>query len=135
MDPIALSAAAVAMLAPYLHKLGESAAEAVGEGIPEAAGKVFRWMREKFAGTPQASASLELAMAEPDDADNRKMLEIALAKRLKTEPGLVDELAALLPPEVRQSVAQTASASGGSGIAQVAGRGNTVSVNRRGGSD
>jgi hypothetical protein len=34
MDPITLSAAAVAVLAPYLPKLAESAAEKIGEEVP-----------------------------------------------------------------------------------------------------
>jgi hypothetical protein len=89
-------------------------------------GKVYRWLRDKFVGSPVAAASLDQAAAQPGDAGSREMLELALAQRLKAEPGLADELFALLPPEVQQSVTQTASASGGAAVAQVAGHGNTT---------
>ena len=71
-------------------------------------------------------------MAEPGDEGSREMLELALAQRLKAEPRLAEELYALLPPEVQQSVTQTATASGGSAVAQVAGSGNTTHVSTGG---
>ena len=115
---------AVSFLGGLLAKKAKAMA---GKGLDAASEQVMSWLRDKLKSPAQAGALLEFT-DDPAAEDGQTMLRAALAARLKGEPGLAEELAALLraagasPP----TVGQTATASGGSTVIQIAGDGNKV---------
>lgn len=132
MDPITLTAlatTAVATLSPYLVKMGESAAETLGESSVEGAGKLLGWMKSKLTGRAQeALADLEAA---PADDGNRADLTKQIRKALEADPALAAELAALLPAEASGDMV-TAIASGDNSVANaVKGSGNQTYIQGR----
>jgi phage-related tail fiber protein len=127
LDPATLAAAAIAAAIPYIVALGKEAAK----GAAGAAGKsVWEWVTGKLTSAAGQEAVRDLENA-PDDADNRKAAEAALSKLLKADPGTLSELAQLLEKAGVTSTVQTANVVGDENIVgQVAGSGNTVSINR-----
>lgn len=127
MDVTALAAAAVSVLAPYFT---EAAAKKAGELVPEGAGRLYRWLKDKLVGH-HANEALEDARTQPQDTDLQGALRVQLRKALESEPRLAEELAALMgeiSPEPRGGVqAQSVSGDGATGI-QIAGNGNAVYV-------
>jgi hypothetical protein len=92
MDPATLTATALAVALPYLLALGKEAAKgAAGE-----AGKsVWSWMKGKLT-TDAAKQAVKELESDPNDADNRKLLEATLSKHLRSNPQALNELTALL---------------------------------------
>ena len=126
IEPVT-AAAAVALIAPYLAKMGEKAAEKAGEASVEAAGKVFGWLRAKLSG--RAREALDDLEKSPDDADNQADLRKQLAKAMEADPSLVDELRALLPDDAQDGGSMTQTVSGpGAKASQVRGSGNTTTI-------
>jgi len=103
MDIITVATGAVTLLAPYLVKVGEKAAEKVGEKLPEAAAKVWNAIMARFTGKLAAEEAIKDFVAMPDDEDNRAAFRKELRKVLEAEPTFVDELARLLDDARRQS--------------------------------
>lgn len=127
MDPISLGAVAVAALNPYLATIGEKAIEKVGEDLPENIGKLYCWLREKLSH--EGNESLDDLIAAPQEADNRKLLELQTDKLVKKNPDLANELRALLSADLRHSVTQNQLVSGaGAKGAQISGDGNSLSM-------
>ena len=125
IEPI--TAAAVALVAPYLVKMGEAAAGKVGQASVEAAGKLLGWMRAKLSG--RAREALDDLEKSPDNADNQADLRKQLAKALEADPALAEELRALIPPEAMAAGAMTQNVSGaGAKAAQVRGSGNRTTI-------
>ena len=114
MDPTTLAAAAVSLLAPYLVKAGDRAAEKLGESTVEGGGKLLAWMKRKLTGRAQESlAELEATPASADDqADFRKQL----TKALKEDPAVLSELVAILPAKTTGD-AVSADANGAGAVA------------------
>ena len=112
MDPTTLAAAAVSLLAPYLVKAGDRAAEKLGQSTVEGGGKLLAWMKRKLTGRAQESlAELEATPASADDqADFRKQL----TKTLKEDPALLRELVALLPANAVSDVVSAVATGAGS---------------------
>jgi hypothetical protein len=96
MDPITLAAAATTLLAPYLAKAGEKAAEKIGEKLPEAIGKVWNAIAAKFKGRPAAEEALKNLAAKPGDEDNLVSFHKELKKMLTDDPAFVVELMLLV---------------------------------------
>jgi phage shock protein A len=96
MDPITLSAAAVAALSPYLAKAGEKLAESAGEAAWKGASRLYDALKRRVKGTA-AEAPLADLEAEPDESDNQADLRKALRRLLADDPTFAAELAALLP--------------------------------------
>jgi len=127
MEPIALASAAVAALAPYLAKAGESAAKKVGEEAVAAGGRLLGWMRERLGGRArEALADLE---AKPESEDNQADLRKQLAKALEADSALAAELRAMLPAAATSVDSMIQNVSGaGAKAAQVKGSGNTTTI-------
>ena len=127
MDPVILASAAVALLSPYLAKVGEGAAKKIGEDTVEAGGRLLGWMRAKLGG--RAKEALDDLAAKPDSEDNQADLRKQLAKALEADPALAAELRAMLPADAAgtDSMSQTVSGAGAK-AAQVKGSGNTTSI-------
>ena len=148
MDPITLAAAATTLLAPYLAKAGEKAAEKIGEKLPEAIGKVWNAIAAKFKGRPAAEGAANELTAKPDDTDNKEAFNVQLRKLLKDDPAFAAELERLLRTAGGDTIFNTGSgavathggvAAGAGGVAVggnvdgaiVIGSGNTVIQKKR----
>lgn len=130
MDPATLAAAAVATLAPYLAKAGETAATKIGEGIAGGAGKLFDWLKGKLVGRGEEALN-DLAEA-PEREENQVDLKKQLTKTLAAQPELQPELHALLQtiPTAGPIMSQIVSGQGAMG-SQVSGSGNKLSMTNR----
>lgn len=127
IEPVT-AAAAVALIAPYLAKMGETAAVKVGEAGAEAAVNVLAWMRRKLTG--RAGEALKELEDSPRDEDNQAVLRQQLRKALEADLALAEELRALIPPEMMESGSMRQDVSGaGAKAAQVRGSGNTTTIN------
>ncbi|HEU0097289.1 MAG TPA: hypothetical protein VFQ67_00810 [Allosphingosinicella sp.] len=127
LDGAALITAAVALVAPYLAKAGESAAEKVGEASAEGAGKVLGWMRAKLTG--RAKEALDDLEKAPGSEDNQADLRKQLARAIEADPALAEELRALIPAEAMEEGAMVQNVSGaGAKAAQVRGSGNRTTI-------
>jgi hypothetical protein len=100
MDPITLSAAAVAALTPYFSKAvsaaGDKLASAAGEAAVKGVGRLYELLRHKVQGTGAEQPLQDLAQA-PADPDNQACLRKALRTLLTDDPAFAEQLKALLP--------------------------------------
>lgn len=96
MDPTAIAAAATALLAPYIAKFGEKAAEKLGETLPEQLGKVWEAIGTKFKGKPAAEEAAKDLAATPSDADSQAAFRKELKKTLTEDESFGVELLKLL---------------------------------------
>lgn len=128
IDPASLTASAVAILSPYLATLGGEAVKAGGEAVVAGGRRLSGWLKEKLTG--KAADALAEVEKAPADADERAVLETRLRQALAADPALLEGLRALLAEllKAETTATQTATASGGSKVAQVAGEGNTTSI-------
>jgi hypothetical protein len=111
MDPITLATTATACLSPYLVKVGEKAAEKVGEKLPDIVRKVWNAITAKVQGKPAAEEAVKDLVANPDDEDNRAAFRKELRKVLEAEPTFAAELERLLD-SAQQQVGDTIIISG-----------------------
>jgi tetratricopeptide (TPR) repeat protein len=124
---LALAAeAAVALISPFLAKVGEGAAKKVGEESAGSAFKVLGWMRDKLTG--RAQEALNDLERNPESTDNQADLRKQLTKLLEAEPGLLDELRTLLPKEAPSGYSMTQTLGAGAKGAQIKGSRNTTSI-------
>ena len=127
MDPVTLASAAVALLSPYLAKIGEGAAKKIGEDTVETGGKLLGWMRAKLGG--RAKEALDDLAAKPGSEDNQADLRKQLVKALEADPALATELRAMLPADAAGTDSMSQNVSGaGAKASQVKGSGNTTSI-------
>ncbi len=148
MDPITLAAAAATLLAPYLAKAGEKAAEEIGKKLPDAVGKVWGAITAKFKGKPAAEGAAHELIAKPADEDNQEAFNVQLRKALKEDSAFAAELERLLRTAGGDTIFNTGSgavatggsvAAGAGGVAVggnvdgaiVVGSGNTVTQEKR----
>jgi hypothetical protein len=126
VEPVT-AAAAVALVAPYLAKAGEAAAEKVGEASAEAAGKLLGWMRTKLTG--RAREALDDLEKAPGSEDNQADLRKQLARAIEADPALAGELRALIPAEGMEggAMVQNVGAAGAKAV-QVRGSGNRTTI-------
>ena len=96
MDPTTVATTAVTMLAPYVVKAGEKAAEKIGETLPVGVGKVWKAITGKFKGKPAAEEAITDLVATPGDQLTQSMFAGHLRKALEADPTFLTELAQLL---------------------------------------
>ena len=101
-----------------------AAAKAAEGFLSEPGAKLFGWLEDKVQGTP-AEAALERAVAVPLDEDALDRLATEIRVLVRNNQELRGQLEAKLA-EVGVVVTQSATASGGSTIYQVAGNKNRV---------
>ncbi len=127
IDVLALAASAVTIVKPLLGEAAKAGAGQLGKDMAGKAGAVLGWVREKLAG----KEALADAEAKPDDPLNRQALETALAKLLRDQPALADELAALVKEAGGTVIEARLEQKGDHNMAaQAAGTGNTVTIQR-----
>lgn len=122
-----VAAATVTVLSPYLTEAGKEAAKAAGKEVASQGFKLLGWLRDKLTGRgAEALAELEQA---PADADNQGDVRKQVTKLLTENPGLLDELRALLADAAKSGDSLTQTVTGDNNkVAQVAGAGNSVSI-------
>lgn len=123
MDPMlitTLATSATAFLAPYLAKAGEAAAEALGEKVPEAAGKVWNAITAKFKGKPVAEAVAKELETKPEDKGAQEMFQLQLKQVLEADKAFAEELKQLLESAGR-AMGQTNISNTGSGAVATSG--------------
>jgi len=127
MDPVTLASAAVALLSPYLAKVGEGAAKKIGEDTVETGGRLLGWMRAKLGG--RAKEALDDLAAKPGSEDNQADLRKQLARALEADPALATELRGMLPAAAGGTDSMSLNVSGaGAKASQVKGSGNTTTI-------
>ena len=96
MDPIPLATAVTALLAPYLIKVGEKAAEKIGAALPDQIGQLWTAVSEKLKGKPAAQEAVKDLTATPTDEDTQAAFRKELKKLLAEDADFVAELSQLL---------------------------------------
>jgi hypothetical protein len=85
MDPGMLAEMTTGLVVPFLARLGESAVEAVGARLPEAVGKLWGAVYERFKGNPTAAGAASDLVKNAQDEDNQQTFVIQLKKALKED--------------------------------------------------
>jgi hypothetical protein len=91
-----LATTAVAVLAPYLVKAGEKAAEKIGESLPAGVGKMWAAIWSRFRGKAAAEEAVTDLLAKPNDQLTQSVFAGQLRKVLEAEPTFLAELEQLL---------------------------------------
>ena len=95
MDPGSLATAAMGLLLPHLKNAGEKAVEKLGEKLPDAVGKLWTAIFEKFKGKDTEEAVGEL-VAQPEDQQVQTAVTYQLKKALEKDSTFLSELEQLL---------------------------------------
>jgi hypothetical protein len=124
MDIPAIAASVTAVLAPalpYLSKLGEKGAEAVGEklgeGVWEKAKEIWQKLRPKIEAHPAAAAAAQEIVKAPEDPDAHAALRLHLKNILADDAQLASELERLIEA-AKPKVTYRADVRGSGAIAQ-----------------
>jgi hypothetical protein len=96
MEPAALAASVVAVLAPYLAKAGEEFAKEAGKAAADKIGALYQAIKARFQRHPAATESLSDLEKAPDDEDARAVLRVQLKKQLAADPAFATELQQLV---------------------------------------
>lgn len=93
-----LAVAAVALLAPYLARAGESVAGEAGEAMAAAMKRLYDFVRRRFEEDNDAAArqTLERLEERPELEERQHALAGVLAEKAKSNPAFVDELRRLV---------------------------------------
>ena len=81
-----VAASAIAVLAPYLAKAGESFAETAGEKLAEKVGTLYRAIKDRFKSDNDAEQTMALVEAKPDSKPRMSALEEVLVEKMKEDP-------------------------------------------------
>jgi len=105
MDPIALATAVVTALLPYFKKGAESVAGEVGKQALTAGEGLFKALKERWHGKPDAQQKLDALRQDPDLP--QEPLISALIGELESDKAFADAIAGLMNkagPEVKIEV-------------------------------
>ncbi len=111
MEPVSLTAAALALLSPYLAKAGEAFAGKAGTVLADKAGALYQALKKKFEDDPYAEQTLTRVEEKPESEERQAALKGVLAEKMGNDPGfaetvrrLVEEAEAAKPGSVTQNV-------------------------------
>jgi hypothetical protein len=100
MDPVSLSSAAVALLVPYLQRLGGKMTDKASEQLAEAAlpalGRLYQAMKRRLVPGTYAGGQLAGVEEHPERKGRQQALVSTLAEMLEDDVGFVTELAELV---------------------------------------
>ncbi len=92
MDPVALAAAAVSFVTPYLIDFAKNVAS---DASSEGSKSVWTWIKGKLK-TPAGAEAVTDAEHDPKDPANAQALQAAVTKALKADPAAAKALEDLL---------------------------------------
>jgi len=105
----------VNLLAPFLvhlvqagQRAGARAADELASDAGRLAGRIWDRLRDRVEARPAAKEAVADAAARPTDSRARGSLELQLEKLLEQEPGLREELAALVAEGQRSGIVSKA---------------------------
>ncbi|HVN16763.1 MAG TPA: hypothetical protein VMT73_13555 [Anaerolineales bacterium] len=104
MDPITLAASVTTLLAPYLAKAGQALADKAVAKLPDAAGKLWNRIFEKFQSKPAAQDAANDLIKDAGDKDNQSAFETQLRKILKEDPAFLEELSSLAENAKKEAI-------------------------------
>jgi hypothetical protein len=127
MDPSTLATTATAVALPYLADLGKEVAKSAAGGVGKT---VWEWVKSKLT-SPAGKEAVEDLEKNSEEGDNRRAVEAALSKFLKSDANALADLAKLLEQAGLIAAAQTANVVGDDNIiGQASGSGITFSINK-----
>lgn len=94
MDPISLSSAVVAVLAPFLSKGAEEFTKAAGKSAGEAVSAMLGKLKSRWLGDAEAKGTLDAFEQKPER--HRATLNEVLAERLASDGELKQSLTGML---------------------------------------
>jgi hypothetical protein len=131
MDPIAMAAATVTALSPYLIEAAKGAGGKIGETAYESGARLFKYLKHKLTGREEQTALNRLEQ-EPEDQDNQAALRVVLKESLQRDGTLRNELEALLRALPENATSQSANVVGDSNMVnQAAGQDISITVGDR----
>lgn len=92
MDPVSLSAAAVALLSPVVTKLLDRAAEESSNAVFDKVRELYRTVRGRFGSDSYAAGALERFEADPENPQRQGILQDALAEVVTEDPAFAATL-------------------------------------------
>src|SRR5262244_3285499 len=96
MDPATLAVTSISLITGYLSRNRNELVDRVGDAVVDKLGGLYRWIRDRLAHHPAASAALDALEQTPQDARRQGAVEFALTQLVEADTGLADQLAALL---------------------------------------
>lgn len=97
MDPVtSLAATAVAVLAPYLARVGEELAKETGKAAATRIGPLYKALKARFQSKPAAQEALADLESNPTDEDAQTALRLQLQKQMKADSELTETVRKLL---------------------------------------
>jgi hypothetical protein len=100
MDPVSLAGAAVALLVPYLLRLGGKTIDKASEQLAEAAlpalGRLYQAMKRRLVPGTYAGSQLAGVEEHPEREGRQQALVSTLAETLEEDAGFAAELAQLV---------------------------------------
>jgi len=96
MDPQAIAAMTVSVIAPYLAKAGKSLAKEVGQVALDTMKAVYTSVKVALAGDSYAQETLERVEQEPLSKSRLNALESLLEERLQADRDFAESLQGLL---------------------------------------
>jgi hypothetical protein len=114
MDPATLAAGAVALLVPFLERIGGQLADQIGTDLGQAVvdklGHLYERVRSRVAGDRFAEPALERLAARPESELRQAAFAEVLGELLDKDPSFAAELEALV---------EGARTAGGPAVAQI----------------
>ncbi|OQY43102.1 MAG: hypothetical protein B6242_15410 [Anaerolineaceae bacterium 4572_78] len=98
-----IAATTLAMLVPYLTKMGEVVAQKGGENLIEGVGRLYANIKKKFSGDDYAEQTLKRIENNPKAKSRQLALEAVLIEKLERDKDFAKELSQLLQEENERS--------------------------------
>ena len=110
-------------LMPYIQQYGPlfaaKAVEALGSKVPEAVGKLWQAVKNRFDAEGAAKSALEKLIADPQNDKLKTVVEFHLEEYLKNDAAFAEKIQPLLKDaQAAAPVTYQAVATGGSAVAQ-----------------
>ena len=96
MDFQAVAIAAMALLGPYLAKVGEAFAKEAGETLAEKVGTLYQAVKKKFKGDTYAKKTLNRAEEKPKSEGRQAALREVLAEKMEEDADFAETVRRLV---------------------------------------
>jgi hypothetical protein len=115
MDPITLAASVVALLAPYLTRVGEQLTDKAVDATVNTAEMLYQKVKEKFSKDEYARQTLERLEQEPESTSRQAATTAVLEEQVKSDPVFAEALQKTIAEEAKEagpSIRQSVNVSG-----------------------